>query len=50
MFPEVIKPICQTVIAERDNTSLFEGIVTESEKTEMSIEKDITEEVFPVQL
>ena len=32
VFPEVIKPVCQTVIAERDSISLFEGIVTESEK------------------
>ena len=46
VFPEVIKPICQTVIAERDSTSLFEGIVTESENTEMSIEEDIPEEVL----
>ena len=46
VFPEVIKPICQTVIAERDSTSLFEGIVTESENTEMGIEEDIPEEVL----
>ena len=42
-FPEVIKPICQTVIAERDSTSMFEGIVTESESIEMSIEVEIPE-------
>ena len=46
VFPEVIKPICKTVIAERDSTSLFEGIVTESKNTEMSIEEDIPEEVL----
>ena len=32
VFPEMIKPVSQTVIAEHDNTSLFEGVVTESEK------------------
>ena len=25
-FPDVISPVCQTVIVELDNTSLFEGI------------------------
>ena len=45
MFPKVIKPISQTVIAEHDNTVLFEGIATESENTDMSID-DIPEEVL----
>ena len=46
VFPEVIKPTCQTVIAERDSTTLFEGIVTESESIEMSIEEEIPEAVL----
>ena len=36
VFPEVMKHICQTVIAESINASLFEGIITESENTEMN--------------
>ena len=46
VFPEVTKPICQTVVAERDSTSLFEGVVTNSENTEMNIGDDIPKEVL----
>ena len=46
MFPDVIKPVCQTVIVELDNTPLFEGIVTEYSKTEMNIEEGIPKEIL----
>ena len=46
VFPDVIKPICQAVIAKWDNTSMFERIVTKSENIEMNIEEDIPKEVL----
>ena len=46
MFPDVIKPICQTVIAELDNTSLFERIMTEYVKTEMNVKEGIPKEIL----
>ena len=46
MFLDLIKPVCQTVIVELDNTSLLEGIVTQYVKTDMNIEEGIPKEIL----